>query len=117
MAALYANAAGALLRMERTPGELGGTPPGSADELDFDPSTNPGLAADIIANWTLYTLLGTTLAKSGVAVAINAPGQDYQDSQQFAAILAALGAGSATNAQVQQVCRFMLRHGRQAGIW
>lgn len=123
MAKFYSDANGALLRILITPDDVlnyPAAPAGTANTLDFDPSTNPALLA-VANDQDAWQLLGSTLTHNGVAVSINPPNQLYLDRATFRDILdptstsaaavatQAIQAGTATSAQIQTVMALVLR--------
>jgi hypothetical protein len=113
-----------------------GTPANAVSSLDFDATTNSALVADLQANVVgmaipAYTISGGNLLKDGMAVAIAAPGADYQTRQLIGQVVSTLAsgqfqgtavtatqantawtaiqAGTATSAQVQQFLVFLAR--------
>lgn len=85
--------------------------------IEFDESTNAALIADIVANFALYSAPNGTLEKSGKAVTIAASSAIYAaraalvkavPSASLQTIFAALNAGTATNAQIQQALAYIM---------
>jgi hypothetical protein len=85
--------------------------------IEFDESTNASLVADIIANFGKYAAPGGVLQKSGSAVPVTPASAIYAARAALAtavpatglqSVFTALNAGTATNAQIQQVLAYLL---------
>jgi hypothetical protein len=116
MAKIYANAAGALLRMLATEEEerqFPDPPPGAAGVLDFDEDTNAAVIAGVHAAWDAHTLLGGVLRLNGQAVTIAPPSQEYTDRQQLQTywqnLQTYLGLSNPTNAQTVAAVKTIIR--------
>jgi hypothetical protein len=91
-------------------------PVGTSNTLRFDEATNAALVTGLLSDWNSYKLLGTALTHKGVTVIIAAAGPDYQAQGIVQTAITTLRAGTATNAQVQQVLAVVLSKLRQNGI-
>ena len=110
MATIYADAQGNLLRFLKTPAEEArypDPPDGATQKVTFDESSNSSLIAGINTDWNSHRVVSNALQRDGTPVAIAA-------DQSAAMVLAALQAGTATNAQVQKVLAILLAHSMQS---
>jgi hypothetical protein len=115
MATIYADADGLLIRFLQHPDEEArypDSPSGSTQTLTFDETTNGSVVAAINSDWDSHRLVSGALQRIGVAVTINADAAATTVrkavSNQGAEILAALQAGTATDAQIQRALAFLL---------
>lgn len=116
MAKIYANAAGALLRLLATEEEerqFPDPPPDTASVLDFDEDTNAGVIAGVNAAWDAHTLLGGVLRLNGQEVTIAPPSAEYTDRQQLQTywtnLAAYLALNNPTNAQSVAAIKTIIR--------
>lgn len=88
MARFFADAAGQIIAFRRTIGEeespdFNDPPPLTNYDLQYDETTNPGIATDYDIDPQAFTMIGGTLAKSGTEVTINPDSAAYAGFRNY----------------------------------